>query len=456
MSVRSVYLSALVIGMAGLLASVDATAMSKRPKPVDPPASGQQASGGAAAGESESDASGAQGAPMREHRARRRAVETLRISPRGRSYIDHEVLQSDALMVYQERGTAWLAAIDPHDGTFVSRDGHDVMVDSRIASLKISKNGPEFGISREGWAIYYNKMLDGNVQIWRAIVNGDSVEREALTRDSWDRINQLPSQNPNAPAVDIIYGRGKFMQRRREGGQRSGRYMDKDRTISWINDARPGDENRMTLMVPGAAGFRWVAGTSTLLTTKSERGSDFGQIQMWDAQTGKSKVLTNDKGTKFDPYGWRAPEFDGDILVLAALGNSSVGIYRDTGGRYWERIATIGTPDKSRLKYIQSSEPFTAGGRSYISTTVKKENDKIFHGVTEAEIWVYSIHSDPRERYFLRCDDGKPGVVRHEAETFLGTEEVFLYYNKINANRSIEMHLCRTGISSHTGEPSVY
>ena len=372
-------------------------------------------------------------------------VETERLGTAGTSYVDPEILQSENLMVFQSAGDVWLTELSPETGGFVQPDGQEILVDQEIASLTLSKNGPEFGISEDGWSIYYNKLLGSDVQIFRADVTGQEVTSEPLTFGSIDRINQLASQNPQATAVHLVYGRGEFTAGPASGPGASASGVVP--TVSWLSDNSPSQEFQLTPLVQNVAGFRWAAGTSILTTTVGLMGEEFGQILMVDAETGLSEVITNDEGVKFDPYGWRAPEFNGELLVLAALNNSCIGIYRDTGEEFWERIVTIETPPDSELSFIQSSEPFVAAGRSFISTTVKRENAPVFSGVTESEIWIYGIEADIESRFYLRCDNGEPNLVRHEAETFLGNEEVFLYYNKINpVSGLIELYLCRTGI----------
>lgn len=378
-------------------------------------------------------------------------IETEQLGAAGVSYIDPEILQSENLMVYQVAGDVWLAELNPTTGVFEKPQGNDLLIDQQIAPLNFSKNGPEFGISREGWRVYYNKELGGDIQIYRASVNENQVGVEALTDGEIDRINQLPSQNPNASAVGLVYGRGQFTSG--PDNEQPDNFVAPTgpnfSSVAWLQDNEPEVEFLLTPLVPNVAGFRWAAGTSLATTTVGNQGEDFGQILLLDAETGNTRVITNDEGVKFDPYGWRAPEFSGELLVLAALENSCIGIYRDTGKQYWERIIEIETPPESKLDFIQSSEPFVAAGRSYISTTVKRENEPIFTGVTESEIWVYGIEPDIESRLYLRCDNGQPGLVRHEAETFLGTDEVFLYYNKINPNNGlIELYLCRTRIPS--------
>jgi hypothetical protein len=84
-------------------------------------------------------------------------------------------------------------------------------------------------------------------------------------------------------------------------------------------------------------------------------------------------------------YGWIAPEYN-EVLVMVVVNNQRIDIYRDTGKEDWTRISTLVVPSTSRYSIIGSPEPFTAGGKSYISLVVKGQDV-----YAPAEAWVLGI-----------------------------------------------------------------
>ena len=50
-----------------------------------------------------------------------------------------------------------------------------------------------------------------------------------------------------------------------------------------------------------------------------------------------------------DPWGFRAPEFDGEVLMMCVLDRQRIAIYRDLAknGKPWTRIATLTLPANS-------------------------------------------------------------------------------------------------------------
>ena len=198
--------------------------------------------------------------------------------------------------------------------------------------------------------------------------------------------------------------------------------------IALADEATPTVEQDITRVLPGFAGFRWQRGSSIFTATESE-GPFAGQVLLGDAVTGEVRVVTDDPGVKFDPYSWRAPEYGGATAFAAIVDESDLAIYVDLGGPFFERVSLLELPKGTRMRYLQSPEPFLAGGRSFITLSIADDPGSFFEDVGESEIWVYGIGDGPN-RFARRFDDGLPGRVRHEAEAFAGTDEIFLYYNR--------------------------
>jgi hypothetical protein len=348
------------------------------------------------------------------------------MTPAGLSYADHEIHPTRDEMVFQSLGAIYVGQLDPVTGLFANGDGRDAFVDS-VTPLTAARNGPEYGLDAAGDAIFYNKTnATGGIDVWRAAPIATGFQTTRLTF-GLDRVNQLPSQNALSPTTFVLYARA-------EPGPPIG-------TIAWFDEASPAAENDITPVVPGFAGFRWARDTS-LLTATVSAGPAAGQIVLVDASTGTSRVVTNDPGIKFDPFPWPAPEFGGQLAVATIVNGSDIAIYADLGGPLFTRVTTIPIPPSSSMAYAQSPEGFVAGGRSYVTLTLKDDPGDIYTSVSESEIWIYAI--DPLAPLAYRCDDARPGKVRHEAEVYSGAHETFLYYNEILQNGAVRIVRCRT------------
>ncbi|MEO0462835.1 MAG: hypothetical protein AAF127_06870 [Pseudomonadota bacterium] len=364
-------------------------------------------------------------------------VRVSSVMPAGESFIDHEIHPTRPEMVFQSFGQVFVAAYDPQTGRLVSTSGKDRLVDDTL-SLTQTLNGPEYGRDRNGVAIFYNKQGgDGSTQVWRATELADgSYRTEQISPDGTDRINQLASQNQASAETFLMY-------LRRSTPLPQGALP----TISYFAEDQPSGEAVATLAIDGdVAGFRWVRGAALLTTTIGE-GADQGQIRLVDPSTGVQRTITEDAGVKFDPFGWYAPEFGGDLAVLAIVNGTDIAIYRDTGGTFFERVAVLPPPAATNLRFLQSPEPFVSrAGRSLISLTVKDVDGPVATAVNDSQIWLYGIE-DGADRFVLRCDDGGAGHVRHEAEVVSGNDQVFVYYNEILPDGRFDLVLCETGLA---------
>lgn len=363
----------------------------------------------------------------------------VRISPAGEAYIDPEILPGGALLTYQSNGNIYLAALDPATGLFRSGEGKDILIDSGAARPIETFNGPEFGIDRDGWALYYAKPHEGEVQIWRATLNPDGTA-ETTPITSGDRYQtQLVSRNSRGETVRMAAIQGTWQ----------------DGTAVWLDESDPMTVYDISPIEVGVNPVRWIDG-SYLMTSSERTGPNRGQVTLLDTNTNTKTLITTDAGDKTDPYGWFAPEFGNDLLVLAIVDNSAVAVYRDTGGEAWERILTLTPPPGSQYDFVASAEPFVVGGRSYMSLIIKNAGDNR-EQFTDSEVWLFNLDDDPTTRYAERCDSGEAGLSRSDPEAFIGDEQVYIYYNVIGGPgvTPYETRRCRSIIPTDGSMPQI-
>jgi hypothetical protein len=348
------------------------------------------------------------------------------LNPSNQSYVDPEFLSSHDIAIYQTRDQIWLANLDPTTGKFVSRDGKDIRLDSGAAALRETFNGPEFGVDKSGWWVFYTKAHRGDLQIWRTRLEGNRSKPQPLTSGRRHQ-SALVSRNPEADSVRLLMLQGT---------------LDKG-TILWVDADQPDKEIAVGDWEKLVNSPRWIDDEEGFVFSHRE-GSDRGQLAMFDFKSGKTETLTNDNGDKTYPFAWKAPEFGGEILLLALVDAKAVGVYRAAQGKYWERIATLTPPPEARHRYIGSPEPFAAGGRSYVSLVIKSE-DVRSRTFNDAEVWIFGIDDNPGSRIAFRCDDGEYPLMRFDPETYVGSDEVFIYYNA-RRGRRLDIDRCRTGI----------
>jgi hypothetical protein len=343
------------------------------------------------------------------------------------SYIDPEFLNQENLIAFaDEQRNIWLGALDPLTGLFIKPDGRETLIDTAVTPLVISFNGPEFGMDSEGWSMYYTKDQGGVPQIWQASVVEEGVIVEPISTDSTTRLSVLASADPSSETIRLLYAWNGFS-------------IEEGR-IAWLDVSQSiGFE---TIVDTIDRGVRWIDGT-TMFTYISFDDTEQRQLLLYDTSSGEVSLITQMSGQMSYAYGWIAPEY-GDLLILTVIDNTRIEIFHDEGDPMWERIASLEIPAESEYTFIGSPEAFAAGGSSFISLVVKQSQ-----GYAPGEVWVWGIGQD-EDGIRLRCEDALGAVIRSDPESYIGVDEVYIYYNVIRLNESgqqtFELYKCDTGI----------
>lgn len=355
--------------------------------------------------------------------------KAVKISPAGISWIDHEILDSKNKIAFQVGGSGEIrvADLDPNTGLFVNTGGEGLLIDSGATPLTTSMNGPEFGYDSYGWSVYYTKNNGGAPQPWKAIINGTDITTTPLFSGTTPRVSTLASKDSSANSINLLYGEGPTLD---------------NSEITWTNTDNPSAETDVDSIDPGV---RWIDGTQSFVYTK-QTGLNAGQLAIYNTNIRAETIITDDPGKKTDSYGWIAPEYS-VLLVLCIIDGSTIGIYKDNDGKYWNQIASLEAPAQAGdYKYFGSPEPFVANQKSYISCVLKPDYPATSY--EDAEVWVMGINTDASNRFMLRCDDGETNTIRSDPESYVGSNQVFIYYNLINSQRQFEIWRYATDIAT--------
>ncbi len=344
----------------------------------------------------------------------------------------------------------YVGQLDPTTGLFQKPPGRDYLVAERVSPFFKkgewwAHNGPEWGCDRNGWAVFFTKEdANGARQLWRATQTGAGYDARSLTTLPGGACGGLYTQNAKAADTGLMF------------------YAPHQDTVVWASASAPNDVHEL----PGFRGFRsishWVPGTRWVTYVRAASGSASPQLVYLDTETGAVHQVSDEPGDKFDAWGFHAPEFAGELLMMCVIDRRQIAIYRDLAkdGTPWNRIATLTLPADASHSHVYSVEPIATetgvNGTSWFSLNAMAATTGRNLGATgrsskDGSIWVLSLGNDPAQRIARRVDEGATSGVetaRYEAESMLGGNEVFIYYERKNPEIGRgEIRRCRTGIS---------
>jgi hypothetical protein len=360
--------------------------------------------------------------------AAREASETSRITPPEQSWFDIELLEtpSGGLLAWQDHASdVWVASLDPDHGLVVP--GSERRMGDRAAPLRLTFNGPEFGLDAGGWALFYTRVEPGGrLQVTRARPSGSASVLDILTVGD-EHFSPLATKTPGATTTRLV-----LLRRPPEWG-----------TALWMDASMPGlGADFATLAERTDLDARWIDGTFQLATNNHP---DFpGELSIVDTNDGSVTRVSEGARGLGNPYAWKAPESGGELYALATVDDRSLAVWGRIAGT-WLPLRTVASPEAG-FPFIGSPEPFVAAGRSYVSLVTSTMPDPV-PGSTEQHVWVLGVDATtlPGGR---RCDDGAPGpVTRVDPEVLLGRAEAFVYYYTLEGASAVA-HRCATGIAA--------
>jgi hypothetical protein len=327
-----------------------------------------------------------------------------------------------------EASNLWVAPVDPSTGSFLLAQKQ--LIDTSLLPLSVSLNGPEWVYSIGGSQLVYSKLI--NSLSYLGLTQGTGVQLQAGLMPSSTLpqgptgVSPIGSRNPQDTLPRVVYALAN-----------SGTY---DMAWRGVYDATGG-------FVPIAASQRksigrWVNNESSALVY-SALVNGVSQIFQFDVNTNTQTQLTFDALGKDNPYMWRAPEFNNELVFFAlesgqpVVGNNatSIGVYRNING-VWTKIKNIVPP--SQFPYINSPEFFVYNNKSYIFMVMKNSSGK------KAEIWIAGI--DPNFDFYRQVNNPAVVLERRDPESLIIGSGAVIYYTEMTPQGIRIIHRTDTGL----------
>jgi len=147
------------------------------------------------------------------------------------------------------------------------------------------------------------------------------------------------------------------------------------------------------------------------------------------------------------PFMWRDPATDSRLFMYRTNGFKTLKIFQEIEPDFWVLYNQFNSPLPEPFIYITSPEPFTCGGRSYISFMAAQSGSG--KDGLPAQIWIAS--ADPADSLMRRVSDTITAI-RTDPEPVVFSDSAFVYYTDVLADKNTTLvynvRKCDTGLGN--------
>lgn len=321
------------------------------------------------------------------------------------SYIDPEFEPHGNRIVFQDsQANAWVGELDPETGQCITKTCRDVQVASNLllgGDPRYFFNGPEWGVSAAGTALYLTKYDDAGIaQSWW--VNPDGSGLTQLTFEPGGAWGGLVSSAPLAPSVRVIASTGT---------------ANDGITGVWFDET-----DGVLHPIPGfrlnGQGGQFLSRSARYAIYAYKKSRNNIQLAILDTDLQTVDIITDTPGQKSQAWGF---VLNGVQHVASVKDLQQIEIYK-SGTVPWTKVATLTPPVPG---YLYSTE--LVGNSGCFATSIQDTSDR--KNYTDAAIYVACMDGS-----WTRVDDGAPDTQRSEPESWWSGRHWFIYYN-VNTTR---------------------
>ena len=315
----------------------------------------------------------------------------------------------------------WVSGLDPVTHYFEPPDGKGTLVSCNMApNNDDSWNGPEWMLSSQGTQIVYT------ASIWWT--HYPAVATQVI--GGWE--NTTLTQYPNTSYVmatsDYSDSTARLL------------FQTSDNNgIFWVSNT---NLNTFCFYPDVTLGF--FADDNHQICCAKDKSRNPGFIEVENTLPYFTAVSEDTIGA---PCMWNDPETSKRLFMYRTNGFKTLKIFEEISPDFWALYHKFDSPLPEPYHYITSPEPFTCGGRSYISFMAAQSSSG--KDGLPAQIWVAG--ANPNDSLMWRVSDSSIAV-RTDPEPVVFSDSAFIYYSRMITDDKCSMKFsvrkCDTGLAN--------
>jgi hypothetical protein len=314
-------------------------------------------------------------------------------------------------------GSIWVSGIDRATGNFIPANGKGVLIErsaAPIGGMGFTLNGPEWALGTPSDVIVYTRFPPGLPPTPENALIGMATQTPS---GAWTRKTAAPGPR-NAPFGSLS---------RNDVAKVT--YNDAAGNHYWRNASDANSEEAL----PGLTGtgllpaVRFVADENIVVYPLTVDGVP--QVFGYNLDTKLFLQLTNEPGTKDQPWMWRAPELNGQLVLITTIDKNTVTVYRQggdgNGNLVWKAASRIVAPHNGSWF---STEPFVYQGRSYAIAQLTEAGADY-----PSSIWLMNF--DQHHPILRRLTPELPDRARADPEIFVTDKGPVVFFSRFDRSK---------------------
>jgi hypothetical protein len=315
----------------------------------------------------------------------------------------------------------WVSGLDPVTRLFKPSDGKGTYVTGNLSPNGAeSVNGPEWMLSSQGTQIVYIKA------IWGIRYPGVAT----MILGGWHCFTLLAHPNAVYTMATANYN------------DTSARFLFEtfdDDGIHWINNTNLFKSYYYPNITLG-----FFARDNQQICCATDKSRHPGFVETASNLPFLTLISQDTIGA---PFMWHDPASNSRLFMYRTNGFKTLKIFREISPDFWVLYKNFDSPLPEPYVYITSPEPFTCGGKSYISFMAAQSGSG--KDGMPAEIWIAS--ADPDDNFMRRVSDSTVEI-RTDPEPVVFSDSAFIYYTHVITDKPISLQYsvrkCDTGLAN--------
>ena len=315
----------------------------------------------------------------------------------------------------------WISGLNPVTHMYMPSDGKGTFVTGDLSPFGGgSSNGPEWMLSSQGTELVYNQTIGG--------IRYPGVAKQVIGGWECETLFQFPGALYSMATNNYSDSTALFLYETAEGNG-----------LHWVRNTNL----NKSYFYPGVT-LGFFARGEHQMCCATDKYKKPGFVETENSLPYFTAISEDTIGA---PFMWNDPATSTRLFMYRTNNDRMLKIFQEIVPDQWVLYNKFDSPLAIPFQYITSPEPYTCGGKSYISFMASQSGNA--KDGLPAQIWIAG--ANPADSLMRRVSDTNLAV-RVDPEPVVFSDSAFIYYTNVITNElatvRYNVRKCNTGLSN--------